>query len=450
VNPSRAIAALTLALFVPSLAAAEGPLTLEEALELAARANPDLVMAREDATSAGADRMSSVGGVLPRLDVSAGFGRNFLGAQSGYRNTAGIDVPAQPASDQSAYSLNATLTQVIFDWSTFQDVKRSGASSTAAARRYDEAALQIAFNVTGRFFEVVRAERTLAVLEKSVARTEDLVKRADALYSAGRAPRSDTYTNRVNLANDRIAVEGQRARVVQARTGLGQLIGRTGPDAENLAVALPPEVDRPDFKRPGEPPPVAGVQALAEQRRPSIAAAKAQVAAAEAAVATAQGGYIPTVDARVTYSRGGPELSGANGVYGNLSENYTSVAQVVASWNIFEGRRTSAAVQRAESQARRARASYEAELLAVGKEISDARAVAASRSLQVGLAADNLAIAEQALALARERLDAGLATQLEVRDASLNLTRAELSLVEARIDHAIAIADLARASGGPL
>jgi outer membrane protein TolC len=123
---------------------------------------------------------------------------------------------------------------------------------------------------------------------------------------------------------------------------------------------------------------------------------------------------------------------------------------LVASWNLFEGRRTMATVQRAESQARRARASEELAALRVAKEISDARSVASSRATQVGLAADNLSTAQQALALARDRLDAGLATQLEVREASLNLTRAELSLVEARIDHAVAIADLARASGGPL
>jgi outer membrane protein TolC len=68
----------------------------------------------------------------------------------------------------------------------------------------------------------------------------------------------------------------------------------------------------------------------------------------------------------------------------------------------------------------------------------------------VALSAENLAAAEQGAALARQRLEAGLASQLEVRDASLKLTLAELSLVQARIDHAVAVADLARAAGGAL
>jgi outer membrane protein len=37
-----------------------------------------------------------------------------------------------------------------------------------------------------------------------------------------------------------------------------------------------------------------------------------------------------------------------------------------------------------------------------------------------------------------------------VRDASLKLTQAQLQLVEARVDHAVARADLRRAVGGSL
>jgi outer membrane protein TolC len=66
----------------------------------------------------------------------------------------------------------------------------------------------------------------------------------------------------------------------------------------------------------------------------------------------------------------------------------------------------------------------------------------------VALAADNLVAAQQGAALARDRLEAGAASQLEVRDAALKLTQAELALLQARIDHAVAAADLGRAVGG--
>jgi outer membrane protein len=82
--------------------------------------------------------------------------------------------------------------------------------------------------------------------------------------------------------------------------------------------------------------------------------------------------------------------------------------------------------------------------------VADARAAVVALARQVSLSSDVLGTAQQALALATERLEAGLANQLDVRDASLKLTQAELSLLQSRVDHAVAVADLARAVGGVL
>ncbi len=345
-NPPRPIAALALALVtasaaVPSLAAAQAaPITLEDALARATQKNVELQLAREDASLAGSDRVASVANVLPRLDLSSSFGRSFIGAQSGYVTSSGIPVPSQAASDQAYYSFGATLQQPLFDWTAFQGVRASGFQMTAAEKQYDEQVLSTAFEVTRRFYEVVRAERTLAVLEKTAARTQDLVTRADALFAAGRAPRADTFTNRVNLANDQINVERQRAAVNAARTSLGQAIGLTGSEAASLTVAVPPVMERTDV-RPGQPPPVDDLIATAMKRRPSVAAAKARTAAADASVQSAWGNYLPSVGAQVSYNRSGPDLSGSAGVYGDLTREYSSTALVVATWNLFEGRRKS-------------------------------------------------------------------------------------------------------------
>ncbi|WP_242343053.1 TolC family protein [Anaeromyxobacter terrae] len=441
-------AALALALAAP--AGAETALTLDDALALAARNNPDLAMARADTDAARADRTASVAGALPRLDLSSSFGHSFIGRSSEagfiYDPRTNQVVETGRASDTEAYSLGLQLTQPVFDWATVNDVRRSGFARRAAERQYDEAALATAFDVTRRFYEVVRAERTLAVLENTAARSKDLVDRADALFAAGRAPKSDTYSARVNLGNDLINVEGQRAVVAQARSALAQVLGAEALDAR----VVPPATLEPAAGAPGAPPPADVVLAAARERRPALAAERARVEAADAAIRIAQAGYLPRLGVQAGYDRSGVEFAGKGGVYASPSRDYTASVQLVATWNLFEGRRTFAEVQRAESGARRARASEERTLDAVAKEIADSRALAEARARQVSLATDNLRMAEQGLALARERLDAGLATQLELRDASLKLTQAELALVEARIDHAVALADLARAAGGPI
>jgi outer membrane protein TolC len=186
------------------------------------------------------------------------------------------------------------------------------------------------------------------------------------------------------------------------------------------------------------------------ERRPALSAQAARVRAAHAQIGAAQADYWPSLDATGSYSRQSEQLGGTGGVYGDLSRQYTANARLVVTWNLFDGRRTSAAVDRARAGEQRARADASRTRADVEREVADARAVVIALGRQIAIAADNLRAAEQGLALARERLEAGLANQLEVRGASLKLTQAELTLVQTRIDHAVAVADLNRATGGAL
>jgi outer membrane protein TolC len=86
----------------------------------------------------------------------------------------------------------------------------------------------------------------------------------------------------------------------------------------------------------------------------------------------------------------------------------------------------------------------------VSSEVARGRAQVVALARSARLAQDALGAAEEGLKLARERLDAGAASQLEVRDAALKLAEAKLALVSAVVDHAVARADLNRALGGTL
>lgn len=446
----RLLVAALLATLAP-LASAEPPITLDEALAAAARANPDLALARADQTSSVADRTAAYAGVLPRLDLTSAFGHSYVGRSStGFRYLDPITqqvVSTGAAYDSEAYSLGLQLSQPLFDWGALKEIERSRAGLRAASRQLDETSLSLAFAVAQRFYELVKAERSLAVLEKTAARSEELVGRADALYTAGRAPKADTLSARVNLQNDRISVEAQRVRVAQAQSALAQVLGRADP--AGLSVVAPAAVDGPGLPA-GEPPPLDALLARARAARPALAADAARVEAARAGVGSAQAGYLPTVAAQASYGRQGAILAGLGGVYGDPSRDYRASAQVVLTWNLFEGRRTSADVQRAGSALDRARATEQRTLQSVAKEVADARAAVVALARQVSLSSDVLGTAQQGLALATERLEAGLANQLDVRDASLKLTQAELSLLQSRVDHAVAVADLARSVGGVL
>lgn len=443
-------AAAVLVLAAAPLARAAPPLTLDEALAIAARRNPELAVARADADAADADRTVSLAAILPRLDLSASFGHDFQGPTSGRAVRVGgtvVEVPAASASDREDYGLALELSQPVFDWRTFRDVSRAGSSARAAERDLDEASLSVAFEVARRFYEVVRTERSLAVLEKTVVRSEELVARADALFAAGRAPKSDTLQARVNLANDRAAVEAERIRAAQARHALAQTLGSDDP--AGVSVVSPAILDGP-IPSPEEAPPLEELLRVGRERRPAAAAQAARVDAADAAAGSARGGWLPTLSVNASYGREGRSLGGSEGVYDDPSRAYTATARLVLGWSLFDGRRTRGDVLRAEALARRARAARDRTETQIAQETADARAALVSHAREVAIAAEGLAVAEEGLSLARQRLEAGLASQLEVRDASLKLTQAELSLLQARIDHVVARADLSRAVGGTL
>jgi outer membrane protein TolC len=348
-------------------------------------------------------------------------------------------------ADYESYTLGLRLTQPLLDLAAWRRRSQAKAAERAASLGQEEARLTVAFDVLRRFYEQVKAERSLAVLGKAAARSQELLDRSEALFAAGRAQKADSVSARVNLGNDLIAVQQAETRLVGARGDLAMALGRPGD--RGLSVVAPAALEAPG-QGAVEPPPLEALLTTALERRPSLAQAAAQVEAADAGLGAARSGYWPTLAAQASYDRSGRGATGIAGVYDDPTRNHVGYLGVALTWNLFAGRSTEAGVARAEASAERARATAARTRDAVAREVTVARQTLTALAAQVTLSADNLIAAEQSLSLARQRLEAGLASQLEVRDASLKFTQAELSLEQARIDHAVATADLARAVGG--
>ncbi len=456
---------ISLVLLSAVLAAAPdpGPLTLDDALARAALHNPELRLARLRGESAGVDEYASWAAVLPRLDVSTGFGVSYFGPQQ--RVTTSPSITQDPVSgelqldwrqqtvdipgtDLGSFSLGLQLVQPLFDGLRGPRlIERAKLGVVAARQQVDEAALAVSFDVTRRFYEVVKADRSVEVLAETLARSEEYVTRVDALFAAGRGQKSDTIAARVNVGNDRLALENQKTRAEQARAELALALGM-GP-GQIQALGASAEVDR-DEAALREPPALEALVEQARKARPAFARARAQAeqAALDAKIATAD--YWPQVSGVLSYDRSGPTFAGENGVWGNPGRQFVATAQLSVTANLFNGRQTLAAQQRASIAQRTVKAEAEQLLLQVESELARARLNVLALARAVTLAGESLRLAEEGVALARQRLDAGAATQMEVRDANLKLTQAKLSLVHARIDALVARADLNRAAGGAL
>lgn len=444
------------------------PLTLDEALELAAKSNVDLRLAGLQGETAGVDAYASYANVLPRLDVTSSFVRSYYGPQQivttapqqvGTDPNTGLPVYSfskfvqqeveLPGQNVNNYTLGVTLQQPLFDGLRGPRlIERAKWGETAATKQVDETALNVSFEVTRRFYEVVKADRGIAVLEESVARSDDFVRRTDALFEAGRVPKSDALTARVNLANDRISLESQRARATQARVDLAVAVGV--PSEAIGPVAAPFDVDRTGPAVP-EPPPVPGLIEKAKSARPAFSRAQALVEQARVDSRLASWDRWPVMTGSLSYNRNGPTLaSWSHGVWGDPTRQYVATAQLSVQWNLFNGRQTSANEQRAAINERTAWAQAAQLAVQVEGELVRARSNVIALNHSVELAEESIRAAEEGVRLAQQRLEVGAATQLEVRDANLKLTQAKLTLVDARIDALVARADLNRATGGAL
>jgi outer membrane protein TolC len=188
----------------------------------------------------------------------------------------------------------------------------------------------------------------------------------------------------------------------------------------------------------------------ARQRRPLIRALQQQVRVAQLGRDLAAAAYIPRLLGQGSYSRQGSSTrqelpDGSTGTRPSLQNGVSGA--VALQWDLFSGFGTQAQVSRAEASQRTA----ELNLSQSEREL-DASVRTAVEALQMRidaarLAAENREAAMQSLALAEERFKAGAGSTLEVRDAQLKLTQAELALLGNRVDVEIARFALMRAMG---
>jgi outer membrane protein TolC len=420
------------------------PITLEEA-RTEGRKNTQALLALLDVERAEQDIRFSRSSLLPQLGLSASAG----GAYSGQRRAL-VPVPnpsgegfvlqegIQASSSNGNYNVSLDLSQVIYDRARWKQLEQSGVVADASRGQAQEQADAAELEAINRFFNLYRSQATIQVLEATVRRSEEQLERARALFQAGRVGRGEELSAQVNLGNDRINLVQRRAQLVSDQGQLAVWLNRPG--------VTPLLAQDPGTLREQPAPAPALRQALddARQRRPLIRALQQQVRVAELGRDIASAAYIPRLLGQGSYSRSGPNpgpVFTEPGLQNNVS------GAVVLQWDLFSGFATQAQVGRAEASRRTA----ELNLAQAERELDASVRIAveslATRIDAARLAAENREAAVQSLALAEERFKAGAGSTLEVRDAQLKLTQAELALLENRVNVEIARFSLMRAMG---
>lgn len=431
-------------LLVALLAAtpAATPISLEQA-RAEGRKNTQALLSLLDVERSEQDVRLARAPLLPQLSFSTSLGTNYTGRARGLGrdpNTgAPVEVPEpQPSYNHNDYRLSLSLSQIIYDRARWKQLEQSGVAVEAAQGQAREQADVSELEAINRFFALYRTQATIQVLEATVRRSEEQLERARALFEAGRVGRGEELSARVNLGNDRINLLQRRTQLVQDQAQLAVWLARSG--SEPLEAQAPETLSQ----QPAPAPAFEAAIAEARQRRPLVQALQRQVRVAELARDIARADYIPRLVAQGSYGRSGIEFGT---VFGEPSLQNSLSGSVSLQWDIFTGLSTEAQSSRAAANIRTAQlnlAQTERELEA---EVRRAIEALNTQIASAQLASENREAAQQSLALAEERFKAGAGSTLEVRDAQLKLTQAELVLLENRVNVEVARFAVTRAMG---
>jgi outer membrane protein len=411
------------------------PLSMKRAVEIALA--PDgstrAALAQESIQQA-QDRVAQAkAAFLPNLDTSVQDRRETTNLKAfGFSfniPVPGFSIPSL-VGPFSVLDARATAQQSVLN---FSDVRRYQASkATLAAVKFDNDATrsQVSDEVARGYLACLRTDADRDTARANVELSETLLALARRQLTAGTGTGIEVTRAEVQLANDRqrlIRADNDRARaVLQLLKSMGLRMDSSIEFTDKLAY------------KPIDPASSEALLETARLARPELKTQQQREEAARLSHSAVRSERLPTIGASGDYGAIGADVVSARATY---------TLGVSLRVPVFDGGRREARREESFSQ-------YKQEQIRtrdVGQQIELQVRVALeslrSASAEVDASAGGLQLAENELAQARRRYEAGVGTSVEITEAQTRLQRARDNQVIALYDYNVARLDLATATG---
>ncbi len=419
----RRFAGLVILSFVcATLRAAAPSYTVEEAVAIARRQNPEIVMATKQIEAAKGGVIEARSGFIPQI-VSSGLVRKR--ERQGNSSLRSDDYDASVRVVQSLYSGGANPSQLAI--ARLIEEKRT--------LEYQALVNRVSMDVRLAFYDVLLNRAKIRVREQSVAVFEEELKTQKERLEAGMVGSLNVSRAEVALANEQPELIDAQTRLLNSELQLGQLIGLDAsgkPMSAEAAGQLQYAPKHPDLSE---------CLAYADVTRPEIRARQIDVLIEEKQLILDRSATRPKVEAFAGYEvfseqdpAVGPEF------------NHGFVVGLNGTWHIFDGYATRGRLQATRARREAAAAALQGAKLSVASDVRSAflDLQQADRVLQAETR--NVQNADEALEMAKGNMGAGLGTQLDILQAASDVTRTRTTRLGAIYLHNVALARLARAS----
>jgi adhesin transport system outer membrane protein len=308
----KKLSSLLLLSVLPVLAQAQStpPATLKEVAQRAVLSSPEVTAKWHAYRAADEEIGVARGGYYPRVDLSAGTGRESL-----------KQPPVSSRNDYTRSSVLLSLNQMIFDgFATRNEVRRLDKAKLVRYYELLDASETVALDASRAYLDVLRYRHLVDLAKDNYiqhkATYDQIEKRTQS--GVGRRVDFEQAGSRLALAEINLITETANLHDVSAR--YQRLVG-----AQPVDTIAPPVQVGTAFPAQAK----AALDTL-HQKNPALLAATENIEAAQYEIHTRRAAYSPRLDFRARTDQTDNYL----GVSGNRDYN---VAELVVSWNLFNG-----------------------------------------------------------------------------------------------------------------
>jgi outer membrane protein TolC len=409
-------------------------ISLEEAVAIAVRENPELAAARFEVEKAGARVSEAWGYALPRLDLSARYSRAikkpvfFL---PDFNNLSSGKVTPIEIGSTNSLDMTVTASQVLFNSAVFTGVGTARIYSNAARALYRAKEIEVVTAVRKAYYGALLAAQVLSVARDNLRNAEDNLRNVRILFSQGLVAEYDMLRASVGVDNLRPEITRSENTATLAQNGVKLVLGR--PSTERIEVMGTLEY------RPVDSSIVASAPDDVLLRNPGLAALRFQLDVSDAVVAIERSNYLPSLAAFGNY-----QLQTQKNDFRISTQDFVGSALVglSLSLNVFNGLQTNARVEQAQLDMKKSQQQIAALELQLRTGVEAAALQLRRIGQRIAAQEETIRTAEKGYAIATTRYRTGSGTQLEVNDAQLALTQSKLNLIQTTYEHLVASADL--------
>ncbi len=398
-------------------------INLPEAIDIALKSNPQILMAQEKVRETEQAMKEAFAGYFPLLSLQGNY--THLGEPPKVHIPDWGDLEIGP-QDTTAFALS--LTQPLYTSGQLSLTNQQAKLNYQVAREdLKSTQSETVFQVKQSFYSVILAQENLQITKQALDQAEAHLQIAESFYQSGRASRFDLLRAKVEMAKF-------KPEVIRAKNDLALT-------KESLAILLSqPSSLEIEEKLKFEPGLLSLDEALqaALVYRSDLKSLRLQEDMAGLSIGITRAANLPSLSFLGNY-----EYTSSGG---SKWENKWNV-NLVLGFTLFDAGKNKAQVEQKRSQVRQMQLAIEQ--LRDGIQLEVKQAFWNIQAAKESMVAQEQSIqqAEEALSIAEARYKSGTITQVEVLDAQLALTSAQLGYTGALYDYNLSRANLTKAMG---